>query len=272
MRWGRQLLHGISDSAALDAELLLAHALNINRQALLLGMRDFIAPEIFAAFIERRMQDEPIAYIIGRQAFWDFEVRVTPDTLIPRADSEVLVEIAQQIFAHHAPKNIIDLGTGSGILAIAAKRLFPGSDVQAMDQSVAAVEIAAQNAADICGQGSIDFHILNWRDGGWMSALRPPYDLILCNPPYVELDAKLDKMVVDYEPASALFSGADGMDDYKILMAAVKFLLADNGICLFEIGHEQGDKIKKLADFHGLKCDVKPDYARRDRVAIVQKS
>lgn len=258
-------LDGVSDTPRLDAELLMAHALGLSRNAMLLRARDLQAPAAFAAMLQRRLAHEPVAYIRGYQEFWDLTLAVTPATLIPRGDSETLIEAAIGGFADRAPPaRILDLGTGTGALLLAALSVFPEATGIAIDASAAALEVAQGNAARLeMAKRSIFLH-RSWRDAGWADDL-DRFDLILCNPPYVEDDADLAPQVRAHEPASALFAGADGLDDYRLLVPQVPRLLAEDGMAIFEIGKGQDESVAELAARNG--CSAAP---HRDLADIVR--
>jgi release factor glutamine methyltransferase len=229
-----QMLVPVSDSPRLDAELLMAYALEINRSELLLRQRELAVPARFAGLIERRIRHEPVAYITGRQGFWDLELAVTPDVLIPRADSETLIEAAIAGFSRRpAPAAILDLGTGSGALLLAALSCFRSAQGIGVDASIAALAIATENAATLGFADRAQFFPLDWRIAGWDQALDRRFDLILCNPPYVEAAAVLAPMVAEYEPQSALFAGPDGLDDYRLIVPKIGSLLAADGLAVF---------------------------------------
>jgi release factor glutamine methyltransferase len=254
-------LGGVSDTPRLDAELLMAHALGIERSEMLLRQADLAVPEGFAVLLERRTMHEPVAYITGRQAFWDLELAVTPDVLIPRADSETLIDMALE---GATPARVLDLGTGSGALLLAALSACPQATGVGVDASAAALAVAKGNAERLgFGDRSICLH-RNWRDAGWSDDLGC-FDRILCNPPYVEDDAELAPMVRAHEPHSALFAGPDGLDDYRLLVPQIAALLTPGGCAIFEIGHRQADAVQDLATEAGLSTEMRRDLAGKPR-------
>ncbi len=255
-----------SDTPRLDAELLMAHALGIDRSTMLLRQSDLGVPSKFSALIERRMAHEPVAYITGTQDFWDLKLCVTPDVLIPRSDSETLIEAAVAAFTNGAPpSSILDLGTGSGALLLAALSCFAAAHGVGVDASSLAVAVAQGNATRLGFAERAVFHHLSWHDDSWADAVGGPFDLILCNPPYVETLAALAPMVVDYEPHSALFAGAEGLDDYRILMPFIPALLKADGIAIFEIGASQAKQVMDIAVKSGLECALHLDLAGNPR-------
>ena len=259
-------LAGMSETPRLDAELLMAHALGIGRSELLLRQTNLTLPDSFAGFLARRIADEPVAYITGYQDFWDLRLAVTPDVLIPRADSETLIDAAIEAFAgHDQPQRVLDLGTGSGALLLAAMSVFPDADGVGVDASIAALAVARQNAQALGFDKRATFRHLSWKDAGWAAALDGPFDLILCNPPYVEDAANLAPMVADYEPHTALFAGPDGLDDYRILIPLIPDLLSHIGAAIFEIGFTQMYAVSDLASKSGLSTEMRRDLAGNPR-------
>ncbi len=267
-----ETLKATSETPRLDAELLMAHALQIDRSALLLGMRDLAAPLEFDALIERRAAHEPVAYIIGRQDFWDLSLEVTPYVLIPRGDSETLIEAAQRHFANNAPPlRILDLGTGSGALLLAALSLFPDATGVGIDASVVALDVAQRNADSLGFASRCQLHHASWRDHHWADTFGT-FDLILCNPPYIERDLRLMTSVQKFEPHSALFSGKDGLDDYTLLIPQIPALLSPTGIAIFEIGVGQAKPVSEIAHSQGLSVDTHPDLAGIPRALVMAVS
>ena len=260
----------VSTTPRLDAELLAAHALGLERSAMLLRLTDFDTPPDLAALTQRRLRHEPVAYITGRQAFWDLNLVVTPDVLIPRADSETLVEAAIEHFngtnavGQVGPVRILDLGTGSGALLLACLSAFPEASGVGIDASAAALAVAQANAARLEFAARSQWLHRSWTNPGWSDNLGR-FDLIISNPPYVETDADLDPMVADYEPYSALFAGSDGLDDYRILIPQLASMLSPGGIAIFEIGHSQADAVSDLASNAGLSTEMRRDLTGKPR-------
>lgn len=259
------MLSGTSDTARLDAELLMAHALGIDRGVMLLGWQDMAAPEAFEALVVRRRAHEPIAYITGRRDFWTISLNVAPGVLIPRPDSETLMEAAVAHFGRPGPKRILDLGTGSGALLLAALAEWPEASGLAVDSSPTAVHVALGNAERLGLLARAEI-----RHGDWGEGIEEAFDLVLCNPPYIGRDAALPPDVADYEPPRALFAGPDGLDDYRRLAAQIGRLTAPGGLAAIEIGREQADSVLALLAERGLAGSVRRDLAGRDRAIIVK--
>jgi release factor glutamine methyltransferase len=251
-----------SDTARLDAELLMAHALGLSRGDMLLRQRDLTAPEAFAALIARRLDGEPIAHITGMRDFWTISLTVTPDTLIPRPDSETLIEAAVDHFAGRAPTTILDLGTGSGALLLAALAQWPQASGLGIDASPPALAVAQGNAARLDMADRAAFRL-----GDWAQGVDGPFDLLLINPPYIVADLALSGDVLR-EPASALFAGADGLDDYRRIAPDLPRLIAPGGMAAIEIGYDQKDSVSALLHEQGLVVAVRHDLAGHDRCLI----
>jgi release factor glutamine methyltransferase len=255
-------LSAISASPRLDAELLMAHSLGISRDAMLLGDRCGEAPAAFGSLLARRLRHEPIAYILGHREFWTIDLDVTPAVLIPRADSETLIEAAIAHFGDRSPQRILDLGTGSGALLLAALAQWPEARGLGIDMSQPALAVAVGNARKLGFADRAEFKL-----GGWDVALGGGFDLILCNPPYVRADEQLPRDVVDFEPASALFAGDEGLDDYRDI-AQVLTLSAD-GVACIEIGATQATAVSALLQAQGFLTQIRNDLAGRDRCVVV---
>jgi release factor glutamine methyltransferase len=259
-------LAAVSDTARLDAELLMAHALRLTRSDMLLrAMRD-PAPEGFAALVDRRAVHEPVAYITGWTEFYGLPFRVSPATLIPRGDSETLVEAALALKPD--ARSVLDCGIGSGALLLAVLANLPRAKGMGVDVSPEALRIAGENAQALVGTRAILLE-RDWRAPDWAEHFGT-FDLILCNPPYVEADAALEPQVRDYEPASALFAGPEGLDDYRALIPQLVKLLAPHGVAIFEIGSTQADAVTAIAAAAGFTATLRHDLAGRPRCLILR--
>jgi release factor glutamine methyltransferase len=262
-------LAATSDTARLDAEVLMAHALGASRSDLLLRHMGDPAPATFADLIARRAAHEPVAYITGRQEFFGLPFHVTRDVLIPRGDSEVLVERA--LAARPQARQVLDCGTGSGALLLAVLAHLPEAQGLGIDRSAAALTIASGNAAALGLASRARMIAADWTRPDWQAGLGS-FDLILANPPYVEAQAELAPSVARYEPAGALFAGADGLDDYRVLIPQLPALLAPDGVALVEIGATQGPAVSAIARASGFRTTIHPDLAGRDRVVEISAS
>ena len=259
-------LQQVSGTPRLDAELLLAHALGLSRNELLLRQQDLTVPSGFGALIDRRIKGEPIAYITGVRDFWTISLRVTPDVLIPRPDTETLIEAAIDHFQGRAPARVLDLGTGSGALLLAALDHWPQATGIGVDSSAAALAVAQANAEHLGLAGRASFQLGDWAEG-----IAERFDLILANPPYIESDADLAGDVL-HEPASALFSGPDGLDDYRRIAPMIARLLTEGGMAAIEIGHDQRESVSALLQEQGLGVAPRKDMAGHDRCLVVTRS
>jgi release factor glutamine methyltransferase len=271
LRAAAQTLSENSDSPRLDAELLMAHALKIERAELLLKLPDLNAPPEFSALVERRQRSEPVAHIVGKKEFWGLDFQVTPDVLIPRPDSELLIEEAVRAFSADHPHMILDLGTGSGALILAALSEFPDANGLGIDASAAALQIAHNNADALGLTDRTKFLLLDWTLIDWTSALGSGFDLVLANPPYVSTGAQLSADVAEFEPHQALFAGEDGLDDYRIIIPALEKLLAPTGMALFEIGFDQANPVSEIAENSGYHVELKQDLGGNDRLLIMRR-
>ncbi len=258
-------LEGSSDTARLDSELLMAEALHIDRDKLLLSPPDRDVPKRFWEMVERRKAGEPVAYITGRRAFWNIELHVGPGVLVPRPDSEVLISSAIEHFDRtDGPKRILDLGTGPGTLLLAALDVWPNATGVGIDVSRQAMSYAAANARRLGFEARVKF-----REGNWAKGLKEKFDLILCNPPYVPEGAEVGAGVREFEPDEALFAGSEGLDAYRALAPQLPELLADGGLAAVEIGHDQAAAVTGLLERDGLRAKVVQDFGGRDRVLLL---
>ena len=260
-----QQLSATSDTPRLDAELLMAHALGIERDALLLSRQDGPVPRDFAALLERRKANEPVAYITGKRAFWNIELEVGPGALVPRPDSETLILAAVEHFAGTpGPKRVLDLGTGPGTLLLAALDQWPKATGIGVDSSEDALGYARRNAARLGLAQRAHF-----RRGDWARGISERFDLILINPPYVAQAADLGPGVAEYEPAEALFAGSEGLDEYRRLIPDIGRLIAPGGLAALEIGHDQAQAVRRLLKVQGLDPRVACDLAGRPRAMLI---
>jgi release factor glutamine methyltransferase len=253
-----------SDTPRLDAELLMAEALGVEREAMLLGDLEREAPAGFEPLLDRRAAGEPIAYIIGRRAFWTIELNVGPGVLVPRPDSETLIEAAVEHFGTQSPKTILDLGTGPGTLLLAALAQWPDAQGLGIDASAAALGYAERNALELGLQARARFKVGDWAEG-----VQERFDLVLCNPPYVETGAALPRDVAEWEPGEALFAARDGLSEYRRIVPAMPRLLAKGGVACIEIGAGQQDAVSALCAAAGLKVETRQDLAGHVRCLML---
>lgn len=254
----------------IDAEVLLAHVLDCSRTHLRTWPEREIAADALARYwqlVRRRAAGEPVAYLTGKRDFWDMTLRVTPDTLIPRPETERLVELALARIPIDAQWRIADLGTGSGAIALALARGRPKSHVIATDKSSAALAVARENAARL-GVTNVEF-----REGRWFEPLAGEHcHLIASNPPYVHpADPHLAEGDLRFEPSSALASSPDGLADIREIVAHAKLHLHPGGWLLLEHGYDQGGAVAALLRSEGYQSvEVVTDLGQRERVAIGQ--
>jgi len=254
-----------SDTARLDAELLMAEALHIDRDKLILSPPDRKVPDRFWNMVERRQAGEPVAYITGRRAFWNVELHVGPGVLVPRPDSEVLIASAIEHFdGSDGPKRILDLGTGPGTLLLAAIDIWPKATGLGVDVSRQALSYASANARRLGFESRVRLI-----QGDWAKGLAESFDLVLCNPPYVPEDAELGAGVREYEPDEALFAGKEGLDAYRELAPQLPRLLNPGGLAAVEIGSDQADAVTELLTRDGLRASVANDLAGRPRAVLL---
>lgn len=255
------------DSARLDAELLLAEAVGQSRSYLRAWPERALSDaqsQQFAALLARRAAGEPIAHILRRREFWSMELEITPATLIPRPDTERLVELALTRIPADATLRILDLGTGSGAVALALARERPRCSVDAGDVSTAALAVAERNAR------RLGLRNLRFRCGDWFAPFAGErFDVVVSNPPYVRSDdPHLSAGDVRFEPRAALVAGLDGLDDLRRIVSGAPAHLNADGWLLVEHGFDQGAAVAELfahAGFIGMGTDC--DLAGRPRVS-----
>jgi release factor glutamine methyltransferase len=265
LRWATASLSDGQPSggtARLDAEALLAHVLGMERLGMLAAGPLVKEPQAqaFRELVERRRRGEPVAYLVGHREFWSLRLLVTPDVLIPRPDSETLIEAALDWFRGRAPSTILDLGTGSGALLLAALSEWPKAWGLGIDRSPAALAVASANAKET-GLGPRAAFLAS----DWDSGISGRFDLVLSNPPYVEEGAALPPDVGGHEPPAALFAGPDGLSAYRRLVPEVPGLLAPGGVAILEAGVGQQGAIFALARKAGLHATARADLEGRPR-------
>jgi release factor glutamine methyltransferase len=256
-----------SPSAKLDAEWLLAAALGKGTSYLRTWPDREVLPEVearFAAYLERRRLGEPVAYILGRQGFWSLDLEVAPDTLIPRPDTELLVETALEMLPA-GPADVLDLGTGTGAIALALASERSTWRLTGVDRISEAVTLAARNAQRL-GLGNVMFI-----ESQWFSSLAGQrYGLIVSNPPYIPAsDPHLLQGDVRFEPSSALVAGGDGLDDIRLIIEQAPTHLLSSGWLMLEHGYDQAMAVRTLLSDGGF-VDVasRKDFGGHERVSF----
>ena len=276
LKLAEKRLDSVSSSARLDAECLLCEVIKQTNVYLRTWPEKQLSEQQqgdFYSLLQRREQGEPIAYILEKKEFWSLDLKVSSDTLIPRPDTELLVEQVLEFNKIKPLNSILELGTGSGAIAIAIASELSLSHVgapkiTAIDRSVEALKIAQQNK---------ELHQLdiNFIESDWFSALKPQrFDLIVSNPPYIEVgDEHLSQGDVQFEPVSALVSGEDGLDDIRSIIIQAKQWLNPNGYLVLEHGYQQGERVREIFKQNGyLNATTKKDLAQHDRISFALSS
>ena len=249
-----------------DAQVLLAHVVGCNRTWLVAHAGDPLTrvhADAFFALAKRRRDGEPVAYLTGEREFWGLSLTVTPDVLIPRPETETLVELALTWLPVDASVRVLDLGTGSGAIALAIASERPGATVLAIDRSANVVAIARGNAQKL-GLHNVRFAVTDW----YAAVASAHFDMIVSNPPYVaERDPHLEEGDLRHEPASALASGADGLAALRVITAGAPEHLAPGGLLLVEHGHDQASAVRDLFTAAGFdEITMRRDLAGISRV------
>ncbi|WP_207886079.1 peptide chain release factor N(5)-glutamine methyltransferase [Pseudomonas sp. 30_B] len=256
-----------SPSARLDAELLLAAALGKSRSFLRTWPERVVSREahdLFDGFIARRQAGEPVAYILGHQGFWSLDLEVAPHTLIPRPDTELLVETALALLPA-TPARVLDLGTGTGAIALALACERPSWQVLGVDRVAEAVALAERN------RERLDLNNAAFRASQWFSELAGErFSLIVSNPPYIpSADPHLTQGDVRFEPSSALVSGADGLDDIRLIVEQAPDHLESGGWLMLEHGYDQADAVRDLLLTRGFaRVESRRDFGGHERISL----
>lgn len=268
LQWGIQQLPGNND-AALEASILLAFVMGCSRVTLMTWPEKFPDPPSkqseYEALIQRRAQGEPIAYLIGKKSFWHWDFMVTPDTLIPRPETELLIE---QVLAHLPPNEalqVVDVGTGSGIIACTLAKERPHWQVLGMDLSQEALAIARLNGTQL------QIPNVQWQRAHWCEGLPlHSQDALVSNPPYIaQHDPHLTQGDLRFEPNSALVAGPSGLEAYEALIPLAKTVLKPGGLIALEHGYDQALAIQGLLKTHGFtRIESFLDLAQHPRVTL----
>ncbi len=257
-----------SPTARLDAELLLAAALGKPRSFLHTWPERIVSTEAalaFAGYLQRRRTGEPVAYILGQQGFWKLDLEVAPHTLIPRPETEMLVEAALELVPAFAPAQVLDLGTGTGAIGLALANDRQQWKITAVDRVPEAVALAERNRQRLQLDNA---EVLN---SHWFSALEGrQFNLIISNPPYIaETDPHLSMGDVRFEPGSALTSGPDGLDDLRTIISEAPVHLSPGGWLLLEHGYDQGPAVRELLIRHGFeRIQTRRDLGEHERITF----
>ncbi|MDH5472521.1 MAG: peptide chain release factor N(5)-glutamine methyltransferase [Gammaproteobacteria bacterium] len=263
-----RLLENSSDSARLDAEVLLCYLLKKDRAYLITWPEkniDTALTDCYRQLVSRRQSGEPIAYITGQKEFWSLTLRVNQHTLIPRPETELLVEYLLEHYPADHTIRLVDLGTGSGAIALALASERPQWHIIATDASPDALKTAQFNAAQL------KLNNIEFRQGSWFQPLPDEaFDIIISNPPYIaEQDPHLTRGDVRFEPPSALSSGHDGLDDIRQIADQARQHLHANGLLIIEHGHDQKDEIFKIFNSLGYKkIQQLEDIAKKPRATL----
>jgi release factor glutamine methyltransferase len=253
------------ENPRLEARLLMAAACGLTAEALLTS-RDEPAPAGFAPLLARRLAREPLAYILGFQEFWSLRFAVSPATLIPRADSETIVEAALAATDRTRGGLVLDLGTGTGCLLLSVLHEWPAAWGLGIDRDPAAAALAAANARALGLAGRSAF-----LSADWATPVAERFNLVLCNPPYIpetEIGSLMPEVRL-YEPHSALAGGLDGLDEYRRLIAALPDLLVPDGLAVFEVGAGQAEAVMQIGRARGFQVAAKPDLAGISRAILL---
>jgi release factor glutamine methyltransferase len=267
VRDGAARLEGIADNPRLEARLLLAHAIGLAPNDLVRDPNRRVDAGAFETLLARRMAHEPLAFIVGRREFWSMVFQVSPATLIPRPDSETLIEAALATFADRPPPGrMIDLGTGTGCLLLALLTEFPSAFGVGLDLDPDAAALAKRNATGL-GLARRSAFIV----GDWTNPISGRFDLIICNPPYIngsDIETLMPE-VARHEPRRALDGGPDGYDAYRAILPQLKDYLEPGGAAILELGFGQANYVTALAREAGLDAALRLDLVGISRAIVL---
>ena len=272
MQEGAERLAWFSAEPKRDANLLLCNVTGKDRAWILANPAALLTAAqkiLYDSFLARRARHEPMQYILGEQEFYGLPLHVTPAVLIPRPETEHLVEAVLARLPHDQPVRIADVGTGSGAIALALAHMLPLAHIDALDLSPTALEVAAENAKTLGLSERVRFvhsHLL-------AAVAHERYDCIVSNPPYVANTDTLEPQVMDWEPPMALFAGADGLAVYRLLLPQAADCLGPDGLLALELGAGQQQAIEQLfaESLHWGKCSFLPDLQGIARVALASR-
>ncbi|KAF0095597.1 MAG: release factor glutamine methyltransferase [Puniceicoccaceae bacterium 5H] len=256
-----------------DAQWLFAHVLGCRRLDLFLQYDRPMTDEHLERLrplVRRRAQDrEPMQYVVGSTEFYGLTLKVDRRALIPRPETEELVDLLVQRYGDAPPERVVDLGTGTGAIALALAQAWPNAQVLAIDSSRDALALAKENAT------ALGLERVGFRHGSWLEPLRGPVDLIVSNPPYLTAEEMqtAEAEVAQHEPHSALASGADGLDDLRVIIAGVPQWLKPGGLLVLETGIAQHETLRELVEAAGLQgFESVPDLSGRDRFVLARQA
>jgi release factor glutamine methyltransferase len=267
IRHGAARLTEIADNPRLEARLLLAHALGVAQTDLVRDLHRPVETQGYQQLLRRREAHEPVALILGHREFWSMDFEVSGATLIPRADSETLIEAALEAFSQRPPpRRILDLGTGTGCLLLALLRAFPNAFGVGIDLAPAAAALARRNSVRLGLANRTGFVCGDWTDG-----IAGTFDLVVSNPPYIASDAVAGLMpeVADYEPRLALDGGEDGYAAYRTIVSRLGGLMVRDAVAVLELGIGQADRVGAMALACDFRMTLRTDLAGIARVAIL---
>ena len=270
VRYSKEL-EEISSTPRLDVETLLQKVLNVDRLYILLNLDKSLSKEeenLFNKFIEERLNNRPIAYIVGNREFMGLDFYVQEGVLIPRPDTEVLVEEVIEIAKNKEDINILDIGTGSGAITVSLAKYLENAKITSVDISEIALEIGRKNAI----LNEVDDRITFVKSDLFTNINKEmKFDIIVSNPPYIKREVidTLDKQVKDFEPYNALEGGIDGLDFYRAITTQAKDYLKEGGVLAYEVGHDQSEDVSKLMEMDGYtNIYTRKDLQQIDRVVI----